>query len=243
MSAIDEVKAFRERQERELNAETAGESSKYDSKDTAEEKMPAQRETVAIISRNDEKTTATVQESLQHAMEQKVAEGGADIKELARDLTYMKGASDLQGDESFKKDYQEELAKQMIKDLQDEGKRAAIQQTAKKLEEKNIRNKAFYESYEPLFKLLSIEKAYGLVPMIVTVVVVMVPFLILSFARFIFNGTNSLFVAIGKFAKPAFLICTTVLIVAIAATALVGLMGLSDWILGTRILDALRSLK
>lgn len=232
MSVIDEVEAFRKHNEEADDAAPLEKTKEPDNK-------PDPAEVIAI---NSEQATVTVQNTLQHAMESKVQDGKQDIKELARDLTYLKGASDLQADETFKQDYQDELAKQMIRDLQDEGKRAAIQQTAKKAEEKNIRNQAFYDGYAPLFELLGIKKAYGLIPMIVTVVVVMIPFLILSFARFIFNGLNSLFEAISKFVKPAFWLCTTLLIIAITVAGLVGLMALSDLIFGTQIISALKSI-
>ena len=43
-----------------------------------------------------------------------------NIKELAKDLTYLAGASNLQTDEDFTQAYREELGKQLIEDLKDE---------------------------------------------------------------------------------------------------------------------------
>lgn len=172
---------------------------------------------------------------LQEALAGKVKEG-ADLKELAKDLTYMKGASDLQYDEEFSTTYQVELGKQLVKDLKDEGKRAAIAEEAKKIETKNIRNQAFYMGCKPIFDLLGIEAAYGLVPMIITVVLLMIPFLVVSIIRFVINSINSIFTAISGFKKPAFWISTILIIASIAFVVILTLLALIDHLFGTNIL-------
>ena len=176
-----------------------------------------------------------VQEELSKAISNKVSQGG-EIKELAKDLTYLAGASNLQTDEDFTQAYQEELGKQLIEDLKDEGKRQAVVNAARKQESKNIRAQSFYNGCKPIFELLGIEQAYGLMPMIVTVILLMLPFLAVSLVRFVFNSINSIATAVAGFKKPAFWLCTTVLCITItAAVVLAALWGI-DSIFGTHII-------
>lgn len=177
-----------------------------------------------------------VQGAMQQAISERLSEGSKDIKEITRDLTYMKGASDLQDDEKFKDQYQAEIGKQLIQDLKDEGARAAIMEAAKRQQARNIKSQSFYDSCRPIFKMLGIEEAYGVVPMIITVVLLMIPFLLVSLVRFVINAVNSLFVAISKFAKPAFWICTVLIILTITAAVVIAALGLIDTFFGTDII-------
>lgn len=172
---------------------------------------------------------------MQDAMTDKI-KNTDNLKELAKDLTYLKGASSLQFDEQFSTQYQAELGKQLVSDLKDEGKRAAIAENAKKIEARNLRNQAFYNGCKPIFDLLGIEAAYGLTPMIITVVLLMVPFLAISIVRFIINSINSIFTAISDFKKPAFWISTILIIAAIAFMVILAVLALIDNLFGTDIL-------
>ena len=159
-----------------------------------------------------------------------------DNKDLARDLTYLKGASDLQSNEDFTQSYQRELGKQLLKDLQDEGKRQGIINGARKQEERNARDQAFYDSCKPIFKLLNIDAPFGIVAMSFTVFLLFIPFLAVSLIQFAINSLNEIFKAIADFTKPARIICTTLLVVAISvATVLIILLGV-DKIFGTHII-------
>ena len=151
-------------------------------------------------------------------------------------MTYLAKAGELQKDEEFSKAYSEELGKQLVESLKNEGKRQAIADAAKKQAELNTRATAFYEGCKPIFELLGIQEAYGLIPMMITVVLLMAPFLIVSLIRFDINSVNSIFTAISGFKKPAFWLCS--IVVSITITALVVLAALwgVDKVFGTNII-------
>lgn len=221
MSVLDEVQEFRHEQQQVCVENAPVESQSF------EEGQGGELQPID--------TAEQTQDLLAEAMKDKLKDS-SDIKELTRDVTYIKGASDLQTDTGFKDTYQTVLAKQLIEDLKQEGKRTAIQQSAKKIEARNIRNQAFYSSCKPIFRMLDIEEAYGLVPMIITVSLLMIPFLVVSLMRFIVNAVNSLFVAISGFKKPAFWICTIIVIIAITLAVILALLFLIDLAFGTHIL-------
>ena len=166
----------------------------------------------------------------------KTIEEGKDIKGMARDLTFLAGASNLQSNDDFKQEYQAVLGEQLLQDLKDEGKREAIKAAARKQEAKNIRAQAYYDGCKPIFELLGIEKAFGLVPMVITTVLLMLPFLIVSLIRFAINSVNSIFTAIAGFKKPAFWLCTIVVTLVITALVVLAAMWGIDSIFGTHII-------
>lgn len=178
-----------------------------------------------------------VKTTVQQAMVEKVKEGAQnDMRGLVRDMTYVKGASDLQEDEAFREAYQKELGAQLVQDLKDEGKRAAIVEQSKKQQARNIRDESFFNGCKPIFQLLGIDQAYGLVPMIVTVVLLMIPFLVVSLVRFVINSVNSIFTAIAGFRKPAFWICSIIIVAIITVAVVLGALWLIDTYFGTEIL-------
>lgn len=178
-----------------------------------------------------------VKSTVQQAMVEKVKEGAQnDMRGLVRDMTYVKGASDLQDDDEFRQAYQKELGAQLVQDLKDEGKRAAIVEQSKKQQAKNIRDESFFNGCKPIFALLGIDQAYGLVPMIITVVLLMLPFLVVSIVRFIINSINSIFTAIAGFRKPAFWICSIIIVAAITIALILAGLWLVDTYFGTHIL-------
>lgn len=180
-------------------------------------------------------SVTTAQEGINKMIKKTIAEG-KDIKDMARDLTYLAGASNLQTNDEFKDKYQEALGEQLLEDLKSEGKREAIKEAARKQEAKNIRAQAFYNGCKPIFALLGIEEAFGLVAMIITVTLLMIPFLVVSLIRFIINSVNSVFTSIAGFKKPAFWLCTIVVCLVItAAIVLAALFGV-DKIFGTHII-------
>ena len=180
--------------------------------------LPATQQDEQPVLQQDE-----VQENFKKAL-LKTAEETKDIKDLARDLTYIKGASDLQSSAAFTEEYKAELGKQLLKGLADEGKREAIKAAARKQEAQNIRCKMYYDSMRPIFKLLGIDEPFGLVPMIITTVLLMVPFLLVSLVAFIINAVNKLFTAIANFTKPAYWLCTIVIVGAITIAIVLALL-------------------
>lgn len=164
-----------------------------------------------------------VQEKFRKAL-QKTAEETKDIKDLARDLTYIKGASDLQASAAFTEEYKAELGRQLLKGLADEGKKEAIKAAARKQEAQNLRCKMYYDSMRPIFKLLGIDEPFGLVAMIITTVLLMLPFLLVSLVEFTINSVNKLFAAIAKFTKPAYWLCTIVIVGTITIAIVIALL-------------------
>ncbi len=163
-----------------------------------------------------------------------------DIKELAKDLTYLKGASDLQYNEDFKSVYETELGSQLLKDLQDEGKRAAIIAQSKKYEANNLKSQSYYNGMKPLFETLGIDKPFGLVAMIITSILLMIPYLIISLITFTINSINSIFTAISKFTKPAYWICTILIIITITAVLILIILVSVDKFFGTTIIQTIK---
>ena len=203
MSALDEIEALRKQREEMTKA---NEEKEEDTQiDTTVEEQPAMTGEITEPTDNQEVMlpNKAVQEGIAKAINDKVEQGG-EIKDLAKDLTYLAGASNLQRNDDFKEAYEQALGKQLIEDLKDEGKRQAIANAAKKQETKNIRAQSFYNGCKPIFELLGIEEAYGLVSMIITVILLMIPFLVVSLIRFVFNSINSIATAVAGFRKPAF---------------------------------------
>lgn len=177
----------------------------------------------------------TVQAGLELAIGKTIQEG-KEIKDLAKDLTYLKSASDLQSNDTFKEVYQAELGKQLVADLKDEGKRQAVVNAARKQEAQNIRSQAYYDSVEPIFKTLGIDKPFGLIAMIVTSILLMIPYLVVSLVMFIINSINNIFTAIAKFSKPAMWICGAIVCLAITAAVVLSVLYGVDVVFGTNIL-------
>lgn len=187
-------------------------------------------------------TQQTVQEELQKAIKDKV-KGSSDIKSMAKDLTYLLSASNLQGNEEFTSGYETELGKQFLQELKDEGKRQAIIDAARtqearaiKTKARNERAQAFYDGVKPIFKLLNIEEPFGLLPMLITVILLMIPFLLVSLIRFVFNSINSIALAVAGFKKPALIICTTLLCILVMAGIGLGIVWGIDQVFGTHII-------
>lgn len=207
MSVLDEVEALRV--EEEVKAEVVT------------EKVP-------VVAEN------TVQVGLEKAIGRTIDEG-KEIKDLAKDLTYLKGASDLQTDDDFRAVYQQELGKQLVSDLKDEGKRQAVVNAARKQEARNIRSQTFYDSMKPIFKTLGIDSPFGLIAMVITSVLLMIPYLMISLVMFVINSINGIFTAIAKFSKPAMWICGIIVCLAITAGVVLSILYGVDVVFGTNI--------
>lgn len=234
MSALEEYELLKKAREETLEMQEEKEAATTTTQEI-EKDSPNQAKMAVTTTEEATLPNKAVQKELSRAISNKVSQGG-EIKELAKDLTYLAGASNLQTDEDFTQAYQEELGKQLIEDLKDEGKRQAVVNAARKQESKNIRAQSFYNGCKPIFELLGIQEAYGLIPMVVTVILLMLPFLVVSLVRFIFNSINSVATAVAGFKKPAFWLCTTVLCITItAAVVLAALWGI-DSIFGTHII-------
>lgn len=234
MSALEEYELLKKAREETLEMQEEKQVATTTTQEI-EKDSPNQAKMAVTTAEEAMLPNKAVQEELSKAISNKVSQGG-EIKELAKDLTYLAGASNLQADEDFTQAYQEELGKQLIEDLKDEGKRQAVVNAARKQESKNIRAQSFYNGCKPIFELLGIQEAYGLIPMVVTVVLLLIPFLVVSLVRFVFNSINSIATAVAGFKKPAFWLCTTVLYITItAAVVLAALWGI-DSIFGTHII-------
>lgn len=235
-SVLDEVKKMQE-QDAKAKESAQEQQPMPEAKTEPEPEKPVDSPVLPVNVEKD--ASGAVGEGLRQAMVEKVKEGaGKDIKGLAKDLTFVAGASDLQNDAEFKEKYKKELGEQLVQDLQAEGKRAAIVESAKKQQARNNRNQAFYDGCKPIFDLLGIEAAYGLVPMAITVVLLMIPFLLVSLVRFVVNSINSVFTAIAGFRKPAFWICSIIICIIITAAVILGALALVDALFGTSILGA-----
>ena len=227
MSVLDEVE--------ELKAEHASTTAKECNNQTPTEEEANPADNKLPVETTPDVPVVKAQEGL-NKMISKTIEEGKDIKGMARDLTFLAGASNLQSNDDFKQEYQTVLGEQLLQDLKDEGKREAIKAAARKQEAKNIRAQAYYDGCKPIFELLGIEKAFGLVPMVITTVLLMLPFLIVSLIRFAINSVNSIFTAIAGFKKPAFWLCTIVVTLVITALVVLAAMWGIDSIFGTHII-------
>ena len=227
MSVLDEVE--------ELKAEHASTTAEECNNQTPTEEEANPADNKLQVETTPDVPVVKAQEGL-NKMISKTIEEGKDIKGMARDLTFLAGASNLQSNDDFKQEYQTVLGEQLLQDLKDEGKREAIKAAARKQEAKNIRAQAYYDGCKPIFELLGIEKAFGLVPMVITTVLLMLPFLIVSLIRFAINSVNSIFTAIAGFKKPAFWLCTIVVTLVITALVVLAAMWGIDSIFGTHII-------
>ena len=235
MSALDEFEALKK--SREETPEMQDEIVEDNQSTTPPEEDTPKQAKMAVMTTEQEVMlpNKAVQEGLSKAISNKVDKGG-EIKDLAKDLTYLAGASNLQGNDDFRSAYEQELGKQLIEDLKDEGKRQAVVNAARKQESKNIRAQSFYDGCKPIFELLGIQEAYGLLPMIITVILLMIPFLLVSLVRFVFNSINSIATAVAGFKKPAFWLCSIVLCLTITAAVVLAALWGVDSLFGTHIL-------
>ena len=227
MSVLDEVE--------ELKAKHASTTAEECNNQTPTEEEANPADNKLQVETTPDVPVVKAQEGL-NKMISKTIEEGKDIKGMARDLTFLAGASNLQSNDDFKQEYQTVLGEQLLQDLKDEGKREAIKAAARKQEAKNIRAQAYYDGCKPIFELLGIEKAFGLVPMVITTVLLMLPFLIVSLIRFAINSVNSIFTAIAGFKKPAFWLCTIVVTLVMTALVVLAAMWGIDSIFGTHII-------
>lgn len=227
MSVLDEVEELKAKHASTTAEECNNQTPTEEEANPADNKLPVETPPDVPV--------VKAQEGL-NKMISKTIEEGKDIKGMARDLTFLAGASNLQSNDDFKQEYQTVLGEQLLQDLKDEGKREAIKAAARKQEAKNIRAQAYYDGCKPIFELLGIEKAFGLVPMVITTVLLMLPFLIVSLIRFAINSVNSIFTAIAGFKKPAFWLCTIVVTLVITALVVLAAMWGIDSIFGTHII-------
>ena len=72
--------------------------------------------------------------------------------------------------------------------------------------------------------------------MIITVALLMIPFLVVSLVRFVINSVNSIFTAIAGFKKPAFWLCSIVVCLIITAVIVLAALWGVDSVFGTHIL-------
>jgi len=201
-------------------------------------KNKAETEEIKVLTPEEDKVPMVADNTVQRGLERaigKTIEEGKEIKDLAKDLTYLQGASNLQSNDEFKEIYQAELGKQLVNDLKDEGKRQAVVNAARKQEAMNIRSKAYYDSVEPIFKTLGINKPFGLIAMIVTSILLMLPYLLVSLVMFVINSINEIFTAIAKFSKPAMWICGAIVCLAITAAVVLSILYGVDAVFGTDI--------
>lgn len=229
MSVLDEIKELKE--STESAAMPATDQSEHNINTTGE---PPAKSTLATLPTAQPVLDELTIKTMEKASEVVLGEA-KDVKTLAKDLTYLKRASDLQDDETFTKGYDAVLSRQLIKDLQDEGKRAAIVAESKKIEARNLRNQAYYSSMKPIFTTLGIKEPFGMAPMVITTILLMIPYLIISLAVFVVNSINKLFVAISEFSKPAFWISTIIVIAVIAISILLAFLYGIDVVFGTHI--------
>lgn len=154
---------------------------------------------------------------------------GKSLAEQGREILNISSMANLVTNEEFVQQYQEEQKKQIIKDLKEQGKLDAIKKAAEKQTNRNLRNDAFYNAFKPFFEnFMGIRVAFGLIPMIITVLIFYAPYLLLSLVmtvlKFTFKGINEVFSAILEFKKPAKALCLTVLWTSIAVAIVLALI-------------------
>jgi len=185
-------------------------------------------------------TQLAVTENLNRAIT-KAVDNTNNVRQMTRDLTYLKGASDLQTNEKFNKQYQTELAGQLLSDLKNEGTRQAIIDEAKKLEARNLRNEAYYNGFADMFRMMKIGAPFGLIPMIIMTVFILPIYLIFKVCDFIFNAINELLLTIADFGKVAKAFCVTIIIIALTVLLLLGVMWLINLFTGIDLLGMFKA--
>lgn len=154
---------------------------------------------------------------------------GKTLVEQGKELLNVSSMANLMTNEEFVQAYQEEQKKQIIKDLKEQGQLDAIKKASEKQTARNLRNDAFYKAFKPFFdNFMGIKDAFGLIPMIITVLVFYAPYILLSLVmtvlKFTFKGINEVFAAILEFKKPAKALCLTLLWLAISVCIILALI-------------------
>lgn len=161
-------------------------------------------------------TEREAQKKFLELVQKKGASEEKSIIEQGKELLNVASMSNLMTNEEFVQAYQEEQKKQIIKDLKEQGQLDAIKKASEKQTARNLRNDAFYRAFKPFFKnFMGIDDAFGLIPMIISVLIFYAPYLMLSLVmtvlKFTFKGINEIFAAILEFKKPAKALCMTLL--------------------------------
>ena len=156
-------------------------------------------------------------------------DSGKTLMEKGRELLGISSMANLMLSDEFINDYQEVQKKQIIDDLKNQGKLDAIKNSAKRQENRNIRNNAFYNAFKPFFEnFMGIKESFGLIPMLVTVIIFYIPYLLISLCmtivEYTFKGVNKIFAAIIEFKKPAKHLCSIILWLSISIVIILALI-------------------
>lgn len=185
-----------------------------------------------VVKEQHQEETITEREAQRKFLELVKSKSNSEGKSLAeqgKELLNVTSMANLMGNEDFVKSYQEEQKKQIINDLKEQGKLDAIKKASEKQTARNLRNDAFYKAFKPFFEnFMGIKEAFGLFPMIITVIIFYTPYILLSLVmtvlKFTFTGINEVFAAILEFKKPARALCMTLLWLAISICIVIALI-------------------
>ena len=186
--------------------------------------------------------------SLNKKFLEKQIEEGKDLTAISTDYAKAQATHSILNDDSEQaKKYRQELVEEQKQTLKESFVQDKVTQQKQTIDAKQKKAEAFYKSVRPILEfdfsnLIRDEKylgrsqkeysdrSYGVFLMVCMLVVLTVPYFIISFLLAIFNGLNSLFCQIMTFGNIAKVIALMILIVGLTAlllyTALLGVESL-----------------
>ena len=176
--------------------------------------------------------------SLNKKFLEKQIEEGKDLTAISTDYAKAQATHSILNDDSEQaKKYRQELVEEQKQTLKESFVQDKVTQQKQTIDAKQKKAEAFYKSVRPILefdfsnlirddKYLSRpqknyeDRSYGIFLMVCMLVVLTVPYFLISFLLAIFNGINAVFCQIATFGKIAKIISLSILIIGLSALAL-----------------------
>jgi len=176
--------------------------------------------------------------SLNKKFLEKQIEDGKDLTQISRDFAKAQATHSILNDTSEQaQKYRQELVEEQKETLKESFVQDKVIQQKETLDAKQKRAEAFYKSVRPILEfdfsnLIRDEKytsrpqknyedrSYGIFLMVCMLIVLTVPYFMVSFLLAILNGLNSMFCQIATFGSIAKVIALSLLLIGLAAIAL-----------------------
>jgi hypothetical protein len=215
-----------------------------------------------VIQKNNDNFDEINLKNLQNEYLKKQVEKGNSLAEISMDYAKANITNEIFEDDSDETDkYKKELAKERKDTIKESFKQDKISQQTKTIDEKQRRAEAFYKSVRPIleFDFSNLinkkhkkedgdieskpktyeDRSYGIPLMCLMLLLLTIPYCIVTIVLAIFNGINAIFEAIATFSKTARIIALSIFIIALGVLVVYcALLGI-DALFGTHIINTI----
>lgn len=184
--------------------------------------------------------TAPSFENMQNKFLNKKLEQGASLNEIATDFAKAKITSDILNDDSERgQKYRDELAKEQKETIKESFRQDKVEQETNTLVGKQAKAEAFYKSVRPILEFdfthlierkdkqdknnstevkpkTYADRSYGIPLMVCMLIVLTIPYFLVSLILAIFNGVNAILQEINNFGRIAKWIALSIFIILVA---------------------------